>query len=85
MLSAPAHIPAIKVVSFGAGFAAPDVIFEAVIVVFSASSCGRPVCSAKVMTGIRPPYDTMLSSSNVADCMVNLWDTCTGSAFLELD
>jgi hypothetical protein len=29
MLSAPAHIPAIKVASFGAGLAAPDVILDA--------------------------------------------------------
>ncbi|APE09251.1 hypothetical protein BO226_08535 [Rhodococcus sp. 2G] len=72
-------------VSFGAGFAAPDLTFEVVIVIFSVSRSDRPVSCAKVITGIRPPYDTMLSSSNSADSALNVWDTCTGSAFLELD
>ena len=35
MLSAPAHIPAISVASFGAGFADPDLIRGAVIATFS--------------------------------------------------
>ena len=36
MLSAPAHIPAITVSSFGAGFAAPDLIRDVVIDTFPA-------------------------------------------------
>lgn len=34
MLSAPAHIPAIRVSSFGAGFAAPDATLVVVIEIF---------------------------------------------------
>ena len=67
MQSAPAHIPAITVASFGAGFAAPDLIRGAVIETFSANIAGSPVCSASVITGTSPAYDTRLSSSNTAD------------------
>src|SRR6185312_16791420 len=45
----------------------------------------RPACSASTITGTRPAHDTRWSSSNTADCGVNVWDTRTGSAFLELD
>src|SRR6476659_8959904 len=34
------------------------------------------------MTGTSPAHDTRWSSSKTADAEVNLWDTCTGSAFL---
>src|SRR6478736_2724509 len=50
-----------------------------------ANNSDRPACSASAITGTRPAHDTRLSSSNTADCGVNVWDTCTGSAFLELD
>ena len=43
MLSAPAHMPAITVVSFGDGLADPDLILGAGIQTLSASSVGRPV------------------------------------------
>ena len=42
MLSAPAHIPAITVSSFGAGFAAPDLIRGVLIDTFSAMICRQP-------------------------------------------
>ena len=54
MLSAPAHIPAITPSSFGAGFAAPDLIRGVVIDTFSAMICGRPVCSASPSSGTSP-------------------------------
>ena len=81
MLSAPAHIPAISVVSFGAGLADPDLIRGAAIRTFSASSRDSPVCSASVITGTSPAHDTRWSSSNTADSAANLCETCTGSAF----
>src|ERR1700728_4162878 len=82
MQSAPAHIAAIRVTSFGAGLAAPDLIRGSVIRTFSPSRRDRPACSASVITGTRPAHDTRLSSSNTAESRANLWDTCTGSAFL---
>src|SRR6476659_2263855 len=50
--------------------------------ILSASSCGRPIWAATVITGTRPAHDTRWSSSKRADAEVNLCDTCTGSAFL---
>jgi hypothetical protein len=47
MQSAPAHIPATTVASFGAGFADPDLILGAPIWTFSPSSRRSPVDSAK--------------------------------------
>ena len=41
MLSAPAHIPAITVSSFGAGFAEPDLIRGVVIDTFSGDDLGQ--------------------------------------------
>ncbi len=84
MLSAPAHMPAIRVASFGAGLAAPDLILGAAMWTFSPTARASPVCSASVITGTSPAHDTRLSSSNTADSAANLCDTCTGSAFLEL-
>jgi hypothetical protein len=81
MLSTPAHIPAISVVSFGAGFADPDLILGSAILTFSESSCASPVWAAKPITGTRPANNTRLSSLNTADSAVNLCETCTGSAF----
>src|SRR5271168_5196447 len=81
MLSAPVHIPAISVASFGAGFADPDVMRGWPMRTFSDSSPHRPVCSAKPITGTRPASDTRWSSSNTADSAANLCETCTGSAF----
>jgi hypothetical protein len=43
MLSAPAHMPAIIVVSFGDGLADPDLIRGCAICTLSANSFGRPV------------------------------------------
>ena len=81
MLSAPAHIPAISVLSFGAGFADPDLILGTAIRTFSETSRASPVCSANCITGTSPASDTNLSSSNTADSAANLCETCTGSAF----
>ena len=81
MLSAPAHIPAISVVSFGVGFADPDLILGSMMRTFSERSCPSPVCSANRITGTSPANDTRLSSSNTADSAANLCETCTGSAF----
>ena len=82
MLSAPAHMPAITVVNFGDGLADPDLILGTGIRILSANNCGRPVWAANVMTGTSPAHDTRWSSSKTADDAMNLWDTCTGSAFL---
>ena len=81
MLSAPAHMPAITVVSFGAGLADPDLILGTAMSILSANSVGSPVWAASVITGTSPAHDTRWSSSNTADAGVNLCDTCTGSAF----
>ncbi|BBY58513.1 hypothetical protein MSAR_16490 [Mycolicibacterium sarraceniae] len=81
MQSAPAHMPATTVASFGAGFADPDVIRGAMMRTFSSNNLPSPVCSANVMTGTSPAHDTRLSSSNTADSAANLCETCTGSAF----
>jgi hypothetical protein len=80
MLSAPAHIPAITVSSFGAGFAAPDLIRGVVIDTFLVMISARPVCSASPSSGTSPASDTRLSSSNRAEPAVNLWETRTESA-----
>jgi len=83
MLSAPAHIPPIRVASFGAGLADPDLILVSAMCTFSPRSPARPVCSASVITGTSPAHDTRLSSSNTAESAMKLCDTCTGSAFRE--
>src|SRR5215213_5823192 len=84
MLSAPAHILAITVSSFGAGFAAPDLIRGVVIDTFPAMLSARPVCSASPSSGTSPASDTRLSSSNRAEPAVNLCETRTESASLPL-
>src|SRR3954463_5594858 len=84
MLSAPAHIPAITVSSFGTGFAAPDLIRDVLIDTFSAMISGSLVCSASPSSGTNPASDTRLSSSNRAEPAVNLWETRTESASLPL-
>jgi hypothetical protein len=58
MQSAPAHIPAIRVASFGDGLAAPDLIRGSAMRTLSPSSCENPVCSANLITGTSPAYDT---------------------------
>ena len=57
MQSAPAHIPATTVASFGAGFADPDLILGAPIWTLSPSSRRSPVGSANVITGTSPGAD----------------------------
>ena len=84
MLSEPAHIPAITPSSFGAGLAEPDLIRGVVIDTFPAMMLGRPVCSASPSSGTSPACDTRLSSSKRAEPAVNLWETRTESASLEL-
>ena len=82
ILSAPAHIAAIRVVNFGAKFAAPDVIFGAAIETLSASSSLRPVWSARAMIGSSPAHETRWSSSNFAESGWKVWDDRTGSVLL---
>jgi hypothetical protein len=72
MQSAPAHMPATTVASFGAGLAAPDLIRGARIWTFSESSRVSPVCWANVIAGASPADDTRLSSSNTAESAANL-------------
>src|SRR3954467_9196941 len=83
MLSAPVHIPAITVSSFGVGFAAPDFTRDVVIDTLSARICGSRVCSASPSSGTSPACDTRLSSSKRAELAVDLWETRTESALLE--
>jgi hypothetical protein len=83
MLSAPAHIPAITPSSFGTGFAAPDLIRDDLIDIFSAMICDSRVCSTSPSSGTSPACDTRLSSSKRAEPAVNLWEARTESAFLE--
>ena len=84
ILSAPAHIPAITVVSYGDGLADPDLIRGCAIRTLSATSSKSPVWATGVITGNSPAHDTRCSSSKTADDAVNLWETCTGSAFPNL-
>ena len=76
------EFPAITVVSFGAGLAEPDLTLGAGMEILSANSFGSPVWVASVITGTSPAHDTRCSSSKTADPAANLWDTFTGSAFL---
>ena len=82
MQSAPAHMPAMTVLSFGAGLAAPDLILGSAMTTLSRNSCGKAVWAARVITGTNPAQDTRWSSSKTADDTAKLWDTFTGSAFL---
>jgi hypothetical protein len=82
ILSAPAHIPAISVANFGAGFADPDLIRGAVIATLPANMLVRPVCSANVITGTSPATATRLSSSNRAESSANVWNNRTESVCL---
>jgi hypothetical protein len=65
-LSAPAAMPAITAVSFGAGFAAPERTRSLRNTTRCSSRSGRPVCSANAITGTSPAQDTRFSSSNTA-------------------
>jgi len=82
MQSAPAHIPAIRVASLGAGLAEPDLIRGAAIWTLPANSRVSPVRCANAITGTSPAVDTRLWSSNRAESAPNPCKTCTGSAFL---
>jgi hypothetical protein len=82
MQSAPAHIPAISVASFGAGFADPDLIRGEAMATLSANMLVSPVCSASVITGTKPATDTRLSSSNRAESSANVWNNRTESVYL---
>src|ERR1700677_5245650 len=81
MQSAPAHIPATRVASFGEGLADPDLIRGSAIRILPANNCDSPVWAASVITGTKPAHDTRCSSSNSADAAMKLCDTFTGSAF----
>jgi hypothetical protein len=58
ILSAPTHIPAITVASFGEGLADPDAILGAAMLILSANNCGSRVWAASVITGTSPAHDT---------------------------
>jgi hypothetical protein len=79
MQSAPAHIAAISVASFGAGLVAPDLIRGLAMQILSANSSSRQLWAASTITGTKPAHDTRWSSSNTADVGVNPCDTCTVS------
>jgi hypothetical protein len=74
-------MPAMSVVSFGAGLVAPDLIRGSVMCTLLVNSSGSPVWAAKLMTGTSPAHDTRWSSSKTAADTAKLWDTLTGSAF----
>jgi len=85
MLSAPHIMPAMIVVSFPAGFTAPEATR-----VLGSSTCSlinreRPVCSANSSTGTKPAADTRFCSSNTADSTLNVCDDCTENAFRTRD
>ena len=78
-------MPAMIVVSFPAGFTAPDATR-----VLGRSTCSpinreRPVCSASSSTGTKPAADTRFCSSNTADPTANVCDDCTENAFRRTD
>ena len=66
------------------GSPSPDLIRGVVIDTFPVMISARPVCSASPTSGTSPASDTRLSSSNRAAPAVNLWETRTESASLEL-
>lgn len=84
MLSAPAHIPAITLISFGTGFADPDRIRGFLIDTLPVMISRNRVCWANPSTGTNPAHDTRLSSSKRTDSVVNPCETRTESAFHEL-
>ncbi len=84
MLCAPAHIPAITLISFGTGFADPDRIRGFLIDTLPVMISGSRVCWANPSTGTNPAHDTRLSSSKRTDSVVNLCETRAESAFHEL-
>ena len=67
MLSAPHTMPAMIVVSFPAGFTAPETTRVLGRSTCSPINCERPVCSASSSTGTKPAADTRFCSSNTAD------------------
>ena len=82
MLSAPASRPAMIDVSFGVGFAAPDLTRSLVNRTCSSNSSDNPACSASSITGTRPAHDTRFASSNTATPRSQACDPCTESALL---
>ena len=61
--SAPATIPATSDITFAAGFA-PAPLAALVITTCSATSAGRPTCSASATTGTSPASAIRFGSSN---------------------
>ena len=70
--SAPTHMPAISVASFGPGLAEPDLIRGTGIHILSANRSASPVWVASAITGTSPAHDTRWSSSKRADAGVKL-------------
>ena len=85
MLSAPHIMPAMIVVSFPAGFTAPDATRVLGRSTRSPINRERPVCSANSNTGTKPAADTRFCSSKTADPAANVCDDCTENAFRHTD
>jgi hypothetical protein len=66
MLSAPAAIPAMIEVSFGVGFAAPDLIRSQANRTCSSNSRDSPACPASSNSGTSAACEPRFSSSNTA-------------------
>ena len=82
MLSAPAHIAAITVAGFGAGFADPDLIRGLPIWNLLGQQRRQGGLFSQRHHRHQPAaHDTRLPSSNTAESAIKLCDTCTGSAF----
>jgi hypothetical protein len=82
MQSAPQAIAAMIEVSLPTGFTAPEATRVDGRSTCSPISLERPACSANSSTGTSPAADTKFRSSNTADPRVNVYDECTGNAFL---
>jgi hypothetical protein len=80
MLSAPAVNPAMIEVSFGVGFAAPDLTTSLVNRTCSSSNSDKPACSASSIAGTSPAQDTRFGSSNATTPRFQACDNLTESA-----
>lgn len=81
MLSAPAQIPAITLVSLSVGVhPAEATLVVAPSATLSAISSESPACSASAITGATRAHDTRLGSSKPTRARVQSWDSRTDSA-----
>src|SRR5215510_2040049 len=82
MQSAPQAIAPMIEVSLPTGLTAPEATRVDGRSTCSPINCESPVCSASSSTGTNPAADTKFRSSNTAESTVNVYDDCTGNAFL---